>query len=80
MVHRACNGAESAAGVCGLSSDSIDDSYYRESSENLTVLQLMKSFPSFYGIRIFNASCITARDLSLCQLDRSNPHPPSGFI
>lgn len=89
MVHRACNGAESAAGVCGLSSDSIGDSYYRQYNDRilnasseileiLIVLQIMKIFPSFYGIQIFNASCTRARDLSLCQSDRSNPHPPSG--
>ena len=29
LVHRACNGAVSATGVCGVSSDSIGDSYYR---------------------------------------------------
>lgn len=91
VIHRTCNGAESAAGVCGLSSDSIGDSYYREFTdripyasseilENLTVIPLMKIFPSFYGIRIFNASCIRACGLSLRQSDRSSPHPPSGYI
>ena len=79
MVHRAFNGALSAAGVFGASSVSTGDSYYRQSSdrilnasggillENVTVLQLMKIhvFPAFYGIRIFIASCTRPRDLSL---------------
>ena len=77
MVHRAYNGAVSAAGVCGVSGDSIGDSYYRQSSDRilnasrgnllakLTVLQLIKIFPAFYGIRIFNTSFTRARDLSL---------------